>query len=361
MPNTTDEVLRPLAVLSDAPFREIAEAPSGSPKPDRMQYGMEHILAFGYLPRTGRKASGAFRTKLRDLIEHRLGYPVEIPLSSWGNIRESGLVLASLEHNAKLALKLKERGVKPFKSAKVVVLNCWLAERLPGMTEPERHEWVRLLNLAAAVTVWSENQIEILTSFGVERSLLHSINFGVNSWLGVGSENSVRDIDVVAVGMDVGRDYKSLFEAAKGQPWNVVMACKPVNLKGLDVPENVEILGLIPRDDYRNLLQRAKVVVVPTHSFAYPTGQSVALEGAMAGAAIVVSNSLPMRQYFEPNVTALMPEVHDVAGIRDAVATLLSDETLRKDLAAAGQKRVSSNFTDRQMWRQVAEILDQIA
>jgi glycosyltransferase involved in cell wall biosynthesis len=353
--------LRPVAVLADAPFSKLEMVLEDAPSPDVAVYGLEQILSFGYKPLSSGKFSGRATSKLRDVIEHRLGYPIEMTIRSWLKVSKSGLVLGILEHNVKLALMLKRRGVGPFKNAKIVVLNCWLAERLPKMSEQDRIEWIDLLNHADAVTVWSKNQIEILSNLGVNTSLLHPLEFGVNPWLKNSNLGSNRDIDVVAVGMDAGRDYKTLFEAVSGQPWRVKLACKPVNLTNLDIPENVEILGLIPRDQYRELLQRAKVVVVPTHEFAYPTGQSVALEGAMAGAAIVVSNTQPMREYFTDGITALMPEVHSVEGVRLAINRLLGDESLRQELAARGAVNTAIKYTNRRMWQEVAQILDQIA
>ena len=240
-------------------------------------------------------------------------------------------------------------------------MNCWLAERLPNYSEEKRAEWIDLLRHADAITVWSQNQVELLSNLGVKRELIHPVTFGVNPWLRNTEANAARDIEVLAVGMDSGRDYRTLFEAVAGQPWRVKLACKPVNLVNLAVPDNVEVLGLIPREQYRDLLQRAKVVVVPTHDFAYPTGQSVALEGAMAGAAIVVSNTQPMREYFTDGITALMPEVHSVAGVRLAITRLLGDESLRQELAARGAVNTAIKYTNRRMWQEVAHILDHIA
>ena len=357
---STNANLLPLAVVSDVPFANVGDSVESAPKLDDRLYGLEQVLAFGYLPLSGKKSKGVVGSKLRDVVEHRLGYPVEMVLRSWRNIRKSRLAVANLEHNARLPLILKKAGIGPFKHAKIVVLNCWLAERLPRYSKAEREHWVNLLNRSSAITVWSENQIDILAGLGVNRHLLKPINFGVNRWLHPGQNQPDRDIDVLAVGMDVGRDYETLFRAAYGESWRVQLACKPVNLQALQIPDNVSVLGVITRENYREKLQRAKIVVVPTHEFAYPTGQSVALEAAMAGAAVVVTSTEPMRQYFTHNETALMPEPHSAEALQSAIRQLLSDAELRNRIAAAGQAHCLENFTDRQMWQQISRILDEV-
>ncbi|MEO0025121.1 MAG: hypothetical protein RL196_1562 [Actinomycetota bacterium] len=347
-----------LAVLSDAPF-ESAPADRALNDFEIMPYGLEHIQRLGYSPLSARYKSTAVRKKIKDVIEHRLGFPVILTLNSLFNIYRSKFTLAILEHNALLALRLKGLPIGPVRKARVIVMVCWLAERLPKLQPKQVAHWVKLLNRATAITVWSDNQVEILESFGVERKKIRSITFGVSLWFD-GDAAADRPVDVFAIGQDLGRDYKTFFDAVRDQNIKVLLACKQVNLQGLDIPKNVEVLGFIDKDRYRALLRSAKVVVVPTFGFAYPTGQTVALEGAIAGAAIVVSDSLPMRQYFEKDLTAKMPAVGDAIAMRTALNDLLGDASKRIKMAEQGQQKAKAKFVNSMMWNEVAEMLDSL-
>jgi glycosyltransferase involved in cell wall biosynthesis len=324
--------------------------------PHELPYGIERLKQKGFeLTFTKRFYNRAF-TKLRLVIEHRLGFPVAITAGSVAAVSRSRYVLAILEHNAILALLLKKWKIWPFANRDIIVMNCWLADRLDNLSEKQRLHWFSLLQHATLITVWSRNQLDVLESWGIPKSKLRFLPFGVSTWFET-DVDAVRDIDVLSVGQDLGRDYSTFFDAVSGQEYKVTIVCKPVNLHGLSVPQNVTNLGYLSKYEYRNLLRRAKVVVVPSKSLHYPTGQTVSLEASMAGAAVVVSNTPALTEYFEAGVTALMPTPGNALELRQDIQRLLDDPKLRRELAVRGQNHCKALYTSDLMWDHFADLL----
>lgn len=66
------------------------------------------------------------------------------------------------------------------------------------------------------------------------------------------------------------------------------------------------------------MLRSVAVVAIPTRELAYPTGQTVALEAAGTGAAVVLTDTPAMREYFSEE-TAVMVAPGDVDGWQRAL------------------------------------------
>jgi glycosyltransferase involved in cell wall biosynthesis len=322
-------------------------------------YGVSNLEAFGYSVSSKARYKNRIAVKISALFEHRLGFPIQIPLRSIWQVSRAELVIALLEHNAILALKLKSLGVWPYKQKSIFILACWLTETLSRLSAVDRAKLVDLYSNAERIIVLSKNQIELLCEFGFAREKLVAIDFGVNLSFKCESR-AARGIDVLAVGQDQGRDYQTLFEAVSGTGINLHLVCKPENVAHLKIPSEAKNIGRVSRFEYRNLLADAKIVVVPTLNFSYPTGQSVALEAALSCAAIVVSKTEAMSQYFEDSVTALMPDVRDASAMKTSITMLLQNELLRSRLVENSQSQIILRFTEPKMWAQFASYIEDV-
>ncbi|MEI2820695.1 MAG: hypothetical protein V9E81_10995 [Marmoricola sp.] len=130
---------------------------------------------------------------------------------------------------------------------------------------------------ADLITLLSRHEVEIYLEAGFSAEQLFPITYGVSHTFYT-PDDSVRDISVLAVGQDRGRDYRTLFDAVSGTDLVLDVVCKPENLTGISIPDNVRIHGTVSHVEYRSLLRRAQILAVPTIEMAYPTGSSVALK-----------------------------------------------------------------------------------
>jgi glycosyltransferase involved in cell wall biosynthesis len=119
----------------------------------------------------------------------------------------------------------------------------------------------------------------------------------------------------------------------------------------------VEILGMVERPAYRDLTARARVVVVPTHVLAYPSGQSVLLESMAMAKCCVVTDTSAIRDYVADGRTGLLAAAHSPGDLRQAIERATSDPSLRRRIGVSARKAVENEFNVDVMWAGVAEVL----
>ena len=110
----------------------------------------------------------------------------------------------------------------------------------------------------------------------------------------------------------------------------------------------VAFAGFLPEPDLAALLAAADVVVVP--SLYEPFG-IVALEAAAARTPLVVAGTGGLREIVEPGVTGAAFTPGDVAGLVEAVASLLTDRVLAQRTVRAAHRRVAHDL----LWSSIAD------
>lgn len=320
-------------------------------------YGIDKMRDLGYELLEVEPAGSRAHRKVRDVVEHRLGQPVDKTVRSLRLAARADVVLAFLEKEALSAAWAKRRGVRPYAGKPLVMLACWLADELRRMGRDERDAVVRRYRGVDLTMVWSSNQVDVLEDAGFPAGSVVAIPFGYAPGLFPAADPDSR-AGVVSVGSDRGRDYPTLLEAARGTGIRIDLYAGPGNVNGADLPDEVTFHGRVPYARYRQIVSTASVVVVPTHELAYPTGQTVALEAAGTGACLILTDTPAMREYFT-DATAIMVRPGDVAGWRDALRLVDADPELRRDLGERAGEHVRSGFTYLQMWQQVDALLRQ--
>jgi glycosyltransferase involved in cell wall biosynthesis len=312
-------------------------------------YGLDALESSGYelvIPR-----ATPVPRKVRNVVHHRWG--VQLDQLGLRDARRVDLVLAYLEPNIAYPALMSGLSGSPLSRPPLVGIFCWAAEELLTADHLRRQRLRRMLAACDVVAFFSRNQEEIFIAHGVPRERLAVVPFGIDTrqFRDAGGQDE-RDIDVLSVGWDRGRDYDTLARAVAGTGIRTTVIAPPERFAGTPVAE-LDLHGTVPHAEYRSLLSRASVVVVPTHDLAYPTGQTVAMEAAAAGCAVVVSRTAAMSDYFTDGVTAEMPDVGDARGLRDRVRALLDHPERRTALAARSTSYAHEHFDQRQLWQAV--------
>ncbi|MGG5259362.1 glycosyltransferase family 4 protein [Phycicoccus avicenniae] len=324
--------------------------------PAALPYGVDVLASRGHLLAGPPAPVGAPFAKVRDVLEHRTGMPVERTVRSLGAVRRADLVLALLEREGMLAGLGRGLGLPPFRSTPLVVWSCWLADDVRTADRDTRDRLGRRMRGADLVTHLSRHETETLVDLGIPEERLFPVTYGVSHRFYTPGEGE-RDIELLAVGQDRGRDYATLVEAVRGTDLTLDVVCRPENLAGLDLPPNVRVHGTVPLPTYREMLRRAQVVAVPTRDLAYPTGSSVALEAASSGCAVVVTGTRAMRDYFTDDDTAVLVGEGDVDGWRATLLALRDDPARRGRLGAAARRSVEQRFNADHMWTELDGVL----
>lgn len=318
-------------------------------------YGVDLLPGLGFETSGAAPVRRAVAGKLRDVVEHRCGVRWVQAVQAWPLVRNSDLVLGLLEPSTEAALRLKARRGGAYARTALVLVSCWLAQWLRDADQEKRADLVSLYSAADLVLVLSQNQVSELVAGGFEADRVAAIPYGCAPWLFDGPELP-RDLDVVAAGFDHGRDYETFFRGVEHLDTTVHVLCQQANLEGLRVPANVEVHGVVPYEQYRRMLRRAKIVAVPTREMAYPCGQSVALDAASAGATVAFTRTEALGEYLDGDCAAPVA-VGDAQGWHHVLRHLLEHIDDRERLAAAGRRRVRENFTVHHMWEGFRDVL----
>ena len=344
-------------LLSGADLTRWRREHAGGERPAALPYGADALEQNGFRVDGVHLSERRAAVKARDVVEHRWGVPVARTVKGAAQVARADLVIASLEREAVAMSALRRAHVPPYGRPPLIALTCWLADDALGADDATRARLLSRFAQVDAFVYWSRNQTAILRELGIPDRALVPVGFCADTEYFTPDPSVPQDIDLLAVGQDGGRDYATLFDAVRGTDLVVDVVC-PVSYLPPDVPqENVRLHGVVGSREYAAMLRRAKVVVVPTHERAYPTGQSVALEASATGACIVVTGTTPLREYFTDGKDALLVDVHDPADLRARLRQALGDEALRRRLGAAARTNVTARFTADIMWRDILTAL----
>ncbi len=349
--------LRRLVLLT---AEDVAAARVRAGRPDILPYRLDLLRSLGWEVEAFDAVASRRRRVLgtvSSLLDRFL--PPSGPTLSAGCrlLQRETVVVAVFESQGHLLALL--RAVLPMlrRRGRLVVVMCWLAELLPDMAEGRR----RLLRFAYRgvddVLVFSGNQVDLLQEhLGLPRTRVHSVPFGIDVEEFPVSRRT-REPFLLAVGRDRGRDWVTTFEAVRGTGIRLKVLCRPQELGGLDLPDEVEVLGYVDRQRYRKLVQTCTALLLLTRELAYPTGQSVLLEAMSSGTACVVTSTPALSEYLRPGETALTVPVGDAGAARRALLAVFTDEVLRQRLGDTAAAEVRRDFSAAVMCHAVDERL----
>lgn len=301
-------------------------------------------------------ATASIHLKIRDVIEHRSGVKVDRFLRALPRASRTDLTLAFLEDQLTAPSWMRRRGVWPWARQPLAGISCWWAEELRmGTRSPG--EVRAVMEGVDKLFVFSRNQVAIFTAAGVPAEKIVPVAFGVDPAF-YRPRTSHHRFQVFAAGIDRGRDWPTLAEAARLLPhvqFDVVT--HPHVADQVNAPPNFRVHSPVDLDTHRASLASADVVVVPTHELAYPTGQSVMLEGMASGACVAVTATDAMSEYIADGEWNLAMPPGDPHGVADVIQRAVEDAELRRAIGMGGRRAVEERFTFVRMWDSIRKEL----
>src|SRR5262249_20064651 len=167
------------------------------------------------------------------------------------------------------------------------------------------------------------------------------------------------------VGRDLARDYATLARAAGTVDARFVLVTFEHNVRGLDLPSNVDVRGGLTYAELRDLYARAGCCVLPLRHLGYPYGTEsgglTALMEAMAMARpLVVSDRPIVHEYVRADDSALVVPPEEPEALADAITRVLADDELAHRLGSAARRRIEQHHTMRQFAQGLAGIFDRL-
>ena len=299
-------------------------------------------------------------SKLLGRVERQLQWRgLSHALSSVAPYRR-GVVIGFFEDRVLGLLSLFRLFGKP-RGVTVVVVVCWLAETANNLSHEAERNIGLALEQADKLVVFSANQRSIIAEhFPAVADRIYDIDLGIDVNFfkrPIGVELSNNRAFVLAVGVDINRDYATLIDAASELEYKFVIVCdRRRNLNGQEsLPPNVKVLESIDHLSYRKLLWESSVVVTPTKAPAYPCGQTVLLEAMAAGVPNIITDSEAIRQYVTDGVTGLLVPEGNSIELAKSIRQLMTDESLRRSISERAQETVERAYSHQAMWSRIYE------
>jgi glycosyltransferase involved in cell wall biosynthesis len=164
-----------------------------------------------------------------------------------------------------------------------------------------------------------------------------------------------RDGDyILAVGDDISRDYETLLEAITGLDVKLVLKTRRVTENKKRHPNLSVMTARLSDQEFRDLYDQAKLVVMPLHPTLTAGGVTAFLEAMAIGKAQIVSDSVGLADYIRPGENCVTVPCHDPVAMRDAIVRLLADGSLRKRLEESARSCALTQFSTRQFTQHLA-------
>lgn len=331
--------------------------PAGSSSRVPGPYCIQMLMDEGIDLWTVQPAKGRFHRKFRDIIEHRTGVRADLAVRGLVSVLRVDGVVALLEDKVVLPSLLKQWKIPPYSRRPLSVISCWWAEELTTGGEATRRKIRKALRGVDRLYCFSRNQVAVFEAAGVPGHKVTPVLFGVDpDFYSPGPRT--KDFQVVSAGVDRGRDYESLIQAAELLPdIRFDIFTNPGRIDQVGVPSNVTIHNSVSMEEHRDNLRSADLVVIPTHGLAYPTGQSVLLEAMACGTCTAVTATPAMSDYIDDGVTNLAIPLKDPTGIAAVIRYAIGAPEDRRRIALAAREATVERFHFRQTWQSIANAL----
>lgn len=163
--------------------------------------------------------------------------------------------------------------------------------------------------------------------------------------------------DYVFAGGRSDRDYQTFVQAVSGMDCQAVINTRRFAVDGMRLPRNVEVNDMMPLNELRSVLARARFVVVPLHDVPHAAGLSQIVLAMSAGKAVIATRAGGTEDYVEPNRNGLLVEPYDVTELRQAILYLLQHPEEAKRMGQEGRARYEQSHTFAKMSEHIRQVL----
>ena len=180
------------------------------------------------------------------------------------------------------------------------------------------------------------------------------------AWLDDEAPSEQDDGFVLALGHS-NRDYPLLMEALAGTdiPTTVVAADRDW-LNGADPPASVTVKLNTGHHETNDLVARATFHVIPLRPVDYSSGQTVLLRAMARGKAVVISDTMGVRDYVRGGETAVLVPPGDARALQRALLRLWDDTDERKRIGDNAARAIRDDFGFPRFARRLAAMAEEL-
>lgn len=359
--------MKKVLFLYRTPRKEIYNQWRAGKGPDSLLFGANHLIRIGYKVDFFDSSYSLLNPfhPLFYLFEHSIinvcgmGFKLDQAVYLYPKFKNCDVIVATGDSAGLPILFLKYLKLidKP-----VIYMTSGLAGALKGKT----NTWVgkfykSILPMADIFTSYAQIEIDFFEKvMGLKNRIKYmSLATDYNYF---SQKSNVKKRVICAVGTELGRDYKTLFEAVRDLPVDVEVACHPDNIKGLTVPKNVKVHINIPVSEVLKIYQRSLISVVPCQERYRASGQMVLLESASAGLPIVASEikGLTSAFAFQNAKHLLYTKPRSASDLKQKIVYLLQNKNVSSKLGNSAAQYVKSHYTTKRMATMLASFISNL-
>lgn len=276
-----------------------------------------------------------------------LGDTCSVSAHLW-QMNRARVVLATSDNMGLPAARLKARdGLR----VPLVYVSIGLPERLKAVearspTRAARYR-KRLANVDCFIA-YGHAEAEELRQWIRDSANVRFIPFGVDTAKWRPADASAEVVDVLSIGADPMRDFKLLAEYARRHPAVSVslVTVRECAAELGPLPTNMQVRIRVPIEELKELIARARVVVLPVKDNTYSGATTTLLQCMAMGKAVAVSRVGAIREGygFQDGVNVRWIEPGSLESLSTAVVGLLADGGLRRRLGTAARQHVVENL-----------------
>ena len=169
--------------------------------------------------------------------------------------------------------------------------------------------------------------------------------------------------EIFVPGRDPDRDYKTLFEAAKGLDAKVIVTTHKSRLDMFQPLPSFVIHKTLSVEELRESYAKASVVVLPldiTSGLNDAMGVSALYEALAMGKAIIATRTPTMESYIESGENGILVDEGNIEGMRQALSNVLSDTQLRTRLGKNARAYAEKNLDADVCTKNLADFFERI-
>jgi len=155
--------------------------------------------------------------------------------------------------------------------------------------------------------------------------------------------------DYVFAGGDAYRDYGTLCTALKGTGIRAVVAAGLMDVDKRQIPQEVQYIGRIGFDRYKEVMARSRIVVVPLRRRPVSQGQLAITQAMGMGKTVVATDSLGTRDYITNGKTGFLVPPRDALALRTTLRSLWNDDQKLICVGEAARRDAQSRFSEERM------------
>ncbi|MDO8487476.1 MAG: glycosyltransferase family 4 protein [Candidatus Curtissbacteria bacterium] len=336
--------------------------------PDSLLFGFNYLKELGYQADFFDGAYSPFNPfhPIFYPLEHAIiskvgmGFKLDQAISLLPKFNSYDVIVATGDSAGLPLLALKHYG---FIKKPIIYMTAGLA----GALKDKNKNWVgdlyrKILPEADVFTSYSQVETDFFEEqMGVPKGKIKFMPLGTD-WQYFSKPSKLKREIISAVGVDSGRDYKTLFEAVKDLNIKVEVACHASNIQGLKIPDNVIIHFNVPVQKVKEIYGRSRVSIIPCFEKNRSAGQMVLLESASASLPIIASKikGITGAFNFEDKKHLLFVKPQDSQSLKENINYLLNNQKTATAIGQNASKFVKSHYTTYHLAKNIAKFIEDL-